>query len=317
MVAQSKASLGGRADDPGERPVLSIVIACYNGASTLPAQLESLASQPCPVSFEVLLCDNGSTDASRQVALAYAGRMTVRIVDAAAVRGPAYARNCGVEEAQGSLVAFCDADDEVAPDWLTTMVAALRTDSFVAGRVDVDKLNHGGAGGLRLRDSRVMHQQVGLQTSGIAGNLPHAGAGNMGVHRDVFRAVGGFDTSLRCLEDSDLCWRIQRAGTPLVYHPEVLIHTRLRDTVRGMARQGYAYGECFAVLEDRYADGPVSGPPTGHDVPPLARLRGHLGVCRERGLGGTVWHLAWHLGHRRARSLRRRESATRGTRAAA
>lgn len=303
MAQQTQESQAGPS-----RPELSVVIACYNGADTLPVQLDALAGQPCPVGFEVLVCDNGSTDASREVALSYADRLPIRVVDASAVRGPAHARNRGVEEAAGLLVAFCDADDEVAPDWLATMVAALREDAFVAGRVDVDKLN--GATGLKLRDSRVMHQQVGLQTSGIAGNLPHAGAGNMGVHRDVFRAVSGFDESLRCLEDSDLCWRIQRAGTPLVFHPEVLIHTRLRDTLRSMARQGYAYGECFAVLQERYPDDRGDAPP---EAPPAGRSkwRAHLDVCRERGLGGTVWHLAWHVGHRRGKAAGRRTATGR------
>jgi Predicted glycosyltransferases len=161
--------------------------------------------------------------------------------------------------------------------------------------------------------------------------LPHAGAGNLGIHRSVFLAVGGFDPAVRYLQDTDLCWRIQLAGHELVFVPDLVVHVRLRSTIRGMYRQGHNFGAWQADLERRYADAarelaarelaarraggirvspqagqddvataPTSGNPLTHTVRRAGRLAGW--VLRNRvSLGGQVWQLGWHLGHREAR----------------
>lgn len=121
----------------------------------------------------------------------------------------------------------------------------------------------------------------------------------MGVARNVFVAVSGFDEGLRCLQDSDLCWRIQLAGTPLTYHREVLLHTRLRNSLTGMARQGYLYGRSCAQLESRYHGTGDPRATTVHNArvraastqPRPARRFGPvgklLGVLRDGGPGRT------------------------------
>lgn len=281
---------------------LSVVIACYNGADTLGTQLEALAAQTCREPFEVIVADNGSTDSSAVLAESFAGRLPIRVVDASDVKGPGHARNRGVESARGPIIAFCDADDEVAPGWLDAALDCMVEHDFVAGLVDITKLNSS-----RVTRSRTMAQQEGLQDSGTGIGLKHAGAGNMVLKKDVFAGVGGFDEGLRCLQDTDLCWRIQLAGTPLVFYRDLMIYTRLRSTLRTMMRQGYLYGVAFAKLEHRY--GRAEGEPaTGEGgAAESDRARPTLGVrrllqgavkARDLGVGGTAWQLAWHLGHR-------------------
>ena len=97
------------------------------------------------------------------------------------------------------------------------MFSALDAHAFVAGRFESTRLNSASA----IR-SRPLQQADGLQDSGIGPRLPHAGAGNMGIHRSVFEAVGGFDAELGCLEDTDFCWRVQLAGVPLVFWPDAV-----------------------------------------------------------------------------------------------
>src|SRR5664279_4470403 len=83
-----------RADSANPRPKLSVIIACLNGAATLGTQLEALAGQPCPVPWELLLADNGSTDASVAIAESFRPRIpTLRIIDASSHRGAGPARN--------------------------------------------------------------------------------------------------------------------------------------------------------------------------------------------------------------------------------
>lgn len=286
------------------RPAVSVVIACYNGEDTLGVQLDALARQLDAPAFEVVLADNGSTDGSADLARSYTDRLDLRVVDASDVKGPAHARNIGVGAARARYIAFCDADDEVADDWVRQAHTALDSGEheFIAGRVDIEKLNSAAT-----RRSRQMVQQEGLQESGVGVGLKHAGAGNMAFHREAFEQVGGFDEALRCLQDSDLCWRMQLAGTRLDYVRDLVIYTRLRSTVRDMCRQAYLYGRSFAQLEGRYGVERQDSPDDRHGPVPAAgpsARAGHVDTLvrrarrvRDLGLGGTAWQVAWHVGH--------------------
>lgn len=306
----------------GQVPQLSVVIACRDAAALLPVQLAALARQASPVPWEVLVCDNGSTDDTVAVALSWAGRLPLRVIDASVGVGAGPARNAGVEAARAEYIGFCDADDEVGDGWLAVLHRALGEHPFVAGRLDLGQLNSP-----RAVRSRRLDQQTGLQMSSAAVGLPHAGGGNLGIHRSAFRSVGGFDPSVRYLQDTDLCWRVQRAGYPLVFVPELVVHVRLRSSLRGMYRQGRNYGASQALLERRHAvgvnlgadgdgeggaergsevGGEVGGGAAGHSgrgasggraVLGAARLLRHF-VANRSSLGEQVWQLGWHLGHR-------------------
>ena len=298
-------------------PMLSVVIACRNAEATLGVQLEALAREPRHSEWDILLCDNGSTDDTIAVAESYRARLPrLRIVAAGENPGPAYARNVGAAQTRARWLAFVDADDEIAPGWIDAMFAALDAHAFVAGRFEPTRLNSAAV----LR-SRPLQQDEGLQDSGIGPRLPHAGAGNMGIHRSVFQAVGGFDVALGCLEDTDLCWRVQLAGVPLVFWPDAVVHVRLRSTMRRMWSQGRSYGAATAELEHRYAGVTRADLPPGSSpaepVPVEAAERGSLLrlVRGARTPGALVWRFGWHAGHRAWRPTARR-GATRAPQAA-
>lgn len=280
-------------------PLVSVVIACKDAELTLGVQLAALARQECPVDWNVVISDNGSTDGTLTVARSYAKKLPgLVIVDSSEQAGPGYARNVGARATQAPFLVFCDADDEVAPGWLATMVAALRRDAFVAGRFEASRLNSA-----RILRSRPLQQSDGLQESPFGPGLPHAGAGNMGVHRDVFFAVDGFDPTVGCLEDTDLCWRIQLTGVPLVFCPEAAVHVRLRSSLRSMWSQGRAYGEASALLTDRYPAASTAsadhGTPERRRGPRSTALAALTLLRQQRSPGALAWSVAWHVGHRR------------------
>jgi GT2 family glycosyltransferase len=272
---------------------VSVVIACRNAASTLAVQLEALAAQDCPVPWDVVISDNGSTDASVAVAQGYSRRLPgLRIVDSSHRRGAGYARNVGAQATDAALLAFCDADDEVAPGWLAALVAALGSETFVAGRFESTRLNDA-----RVLRSRSLAQHDGLQRSPFGPDLPHAGAGNLGIRRPAFFSVAGFDPTVGHLEDTDLCWRIQLTGVPLVFCPEAVVHVRLRNSLRTMWAQGRLYGAASALLERRYhrtVTIPATTRPTAASLLSLVRA--------QHSLGGLLWTLGWHVGHRSSAS---------------
>src|SRR5258706_1195295 len=181
-------------------PRLSVIIPCYNSEATLGAQLCALAAQVCGYSWEVIVADNGSRDGTIRVANSFADRIpALRVVDASARRGAAYARNAGAEASRGTALLFCDADDEMADGYLAAMGRALETHDFVACRYDFRKLNR----------SWLAHAQGHEgQGSGPAGGychptLPYAGAGGLGVARAVHDGVGGFDMTLKAMAGAE------------------------------------------------------------------------------------------------------------------
>jgi glycosyltransferase involved in cell wall biosynthesis len=263
---------------------VSVVIACRNAADTLPVQLSALASQHLDRPWEVVLCDNGSTDRSLEVATAFAAQLPLRIVDAGGCVGAGQVRNLGVTQSRGRAVVFCDADDEVAPGWLQAMVHALDHHPVVAGRFEGTKLNDAAV----LR-SRGVPQSAGLQTADYGACLPHAGAGSLGVDRTLFSALGGFDPQVRWLQDTDFCWRVQLSGIALHFEPAAVVHVRLRPHVAGSFRQAVQYGRAHAVLEQRYGAGASADVDDADtSAPPQQRLSWRR----------AVWRLGWSVGHR-------------------
>ncbi len=227
---------------------LSVIIPCLNAVDTIATQLEALADQHWSEPWEVIVSDNGSTDGSMEIVKKYENRLPhLRIVDASDRRSNSYAINIGVKNALGESVAFCDADDEVAPGWLAAMGEALTKYDFVACRIDVYKLSPPWAAKKRNHS-----QASGLQTRGEQFYLPHAGGGTIGVKRWLHDAIGGFDESFIGHNDTDYCWRIQLKGGALHFVPDAVMHVRLRDTIMGNYRQECGWGEGRVLLYKKF-----------------------------------------------------------------
>lgn len=127
-----------------EPPELSVIIPVYNGEGTLAEQLRALRDQSASFAWEVLVCDNGSTDGTVDLVRSWQTDWAeLRIIDASAKRGPSFARNTGAGAAAAPFLAFCDADDVAGDGWVVSMHAALTNHPFVAGSLDGDRLNAG------------------------------------------------------------------------------------------------------------------------------------------------------------------------------
>lgn len=97
--------------------MISIIIPAYNAEATLGRCLDTILAQIYP-DFEALVVDDGSADRTLNIAKAYAARDT-RIKPLHKENGGvSSARNLALSKAMGEYIAFCDADDEVKPDWL-------------------------------------------------------------------------------------------------------------------------------------------------------------------------------------------------------
>ena len=105
----------------------SIIMPAYNAAATLEEAVDSVRAQSS-VEWELIIIDDGSTDDIPPIADRLAAAdPRIRVVHQVN-RGEAGARNAGLALARGAWVAFLDADDWIAPDFLARMTAALRAD---------------------------------------------------------------------------------------------------------------------------------------------------------------------------------------------
>jgi glycosyltransferase involved in cell wall biosynthesis len=228
---------------------LSVIVPCHNDAETLSIQLQALAKQEWSEPWEVIFSDNGSSDESREIAKQFQNCLpNFRIIDSSEVRGPAHARNMGAKAATGEALAFCDADDEVAPGWVEAIGDALSKYDFVASRFEVTKLNESWA--IRARGDEP--QRDGLQPYKYPPYLPHSGGSGLGVKRSIHEAVNGFDETMVALEDTDYCWRIQLMGIELHFVPDATIHCRYRNSLMEMYCQASLWAEYNVLLYKKY-----------------------------------------------------------------
>src|SRR5262245_31970854 len=155
--------------------MVSVVLPCYNAASTIAEQLEALASQRSLEPWELIIVDNRSTDESMAIVERFAEAIPgLRVVEATERAGRSYARNVGVGAARGASIAFCDADDVVGTGWLSAITDALHRFDCVACRVEFGRLNSAPS----LATHHAHHpQHTGLQMAWYPPYLPHAGAG--------------------------------------------------------------------------------------------------------------------------------------------
>ncbi len=223
---------------------VSVIVPCYNAERDLAVQLEALARQTV-APFEVIVADNRSTDRSTDIARGFAAILPrFQLIDASRRQGASHARNAGARVAIGDVLAFCDADDEVAPGWIAGLKAALLEHDFVASRFDLTKLNPG---------SLYVHPQAsGLNVGEPFNFLPRAGAGGLAIRRSIHDSVGGFDESIRFHEDTDYCWKIQLAGTTLAWAPEALVYVRLRSNSAERFRQARLWAMSEVVIYKKY-----------------------------------------------------------------
>jgi len=111
-------------------PTVSVIIPARDAAATRPATLAGLAAQRAEDGMEVIVVDDGSTDATATVA-----REAGATVIVGQGRGAGAARNVGVAAASGEILAFVDADVEPQPGWLEAGIRALDGADMVQGRV--------------------------------------------------------------------------------------------------------------------------------------------------------------------------------------
>ena len=213
---------------------ISIIVPVYNGAQDLRECLSALRAACCPGS-EIIVVDDGSTDASSDVAV----EMGVRVLRLPRNSGPSAARNYGAQHAQGDILFFVDADVVVMAGAASHVLKVFEENP----NVDAVFGSYDGrprAKGMISQYRNLLHHFVHQNGKAEASTF-WAGCG--AVRRSAFQRVGGFDERLcrRAIEDIELGYRLRQAGHRILLD-KILHGTHLkRWTLRSMIRTDIFY----------------------------------------------------------------------------
>lgn len=235
---------------------ISVVLSTYNRADLLPEVLGLLLSQSCdPGDYEIVVVDNNSKDATKQVVKEFARRHPGRVRYLfEAAQGIAFARNRGAREARGRVLAYLDDDCFAHQNWVGEHIKVYRSNP------DADAV--GGRILLRYEDKRpgwispIMENSLGLtdfgEEPGEIAYPEYPKGGNFSVLKSHFDGVGGFDekfghtgASIVGASEHDLFRRLTDAGTRVVYNPDAIVRhfvPRERATRRYVYRRFFRYG---------------------------------------------------------------------------
>lgn len=217
----------------GDRPTISVVVPAYNRATTIVRALESVLRQSW-TDLEIVVVDDGSTDETLTAAARIADPR-IRLIKNPSNLGAAQARNVGVSEARGAWIAFQDSDDEWLPCKLAKqMDCALAPGAddvaVYCGMIVIGEPAH--LDPLQPRAIPAMRYIPDPQQTKVSGDLAVSllstsliSTQTLVVRTDILRAIGGFDASLRSLEDWDLAIRLAQMGRiACIDEPLVLQH---------------------------------------------------------------------------------------------
>lgn len=209
-------------------PKFSIILPCFNAATTVRQTLDSLLAQSS-TDWEAICVDDGSTDGTMGLIMqAIRDDPRIRVMPNPG-KGPSDARNFGASVATGQILAFCDADDI----WLPAKLAQL-AQSFADPALDG---TYGQIGFFQHdpRDARVFSTvtegDLGIEM--LLGENPVCTMSNIALRRDAFVRSGGFDTTM--VHNEDLEWLIRLVGLGLRIVGVPVLQTMYRTSSGGLS----------------------------------------------------------------------------------
>jgi len=211
------------ADARAAMPAVSVIVPAKNAAAYIGEAIDSALLQG-GVS-EIIVVDDGSTDGTEAIVRAFSDpRLRLMRNEGSGVSA---ARNLGVGNARGDWLVFLDADDRLRPGAIATLLAAAE----IAPRAvlvygDYNTIDSAGRTIGRRDLLKGRQKPSGNVLERLASGNFIVNGGIMLVRADAFRAIGGFDVSLRYCEDWH-CWCRLAATGEFAYVPKLLLDYRL------------------------------------------------------------------------------------------
>jgi cellulose synthase/poly-beta-1,6-N-acetylglucosamine synthase-like glycosyltransferase len=241
------------AAEPTFRPAVSVVIAAYNEATVIERTVRAILASDYP-DVQVIVVDDGSTDGTDQVVRTAFGSEPRVLALRKQNGGKASALNFGLTAAAGEIVVALDADTLFAPDTISRLVR-----HFADPRIGAV------SGNVRVGNPRnvltkwqaleyITSQNFDRRAYDLL-NCITVVPGAVGAwRRSAIEAVGGYSSDTLA-EDTDLTWRVRRAGYRISNDGSALAFTEAPETLPDLARQRFrwAFGTLQCLWKHRSA----------------------------------------------------------------
>lgn len=234
---------------------VTVIVPAYNAEATLGDTIDALEAQEHPP-FEIIIVDDGSTDRSSAIAREFAGGSRHRVtVLEQGNKGPAAARNRGVEATDTDIIVFLDADCVPPPGWLAALTGALNDDVVGAS------CGYFPANPEHLVARFVDHEIARRQERSLGREVDTLATYATAYRRDAFLAAGGFSTDFRTAsgEDFDLAFTIHEQGGRLLFTDAARVGhhhpTALGTYLRQQYHRGYWRVPMYLRNRDKFVRG--------------------------------------------------------------
>lgn len=237
-------------------PFVSIIVPFLNARDMILGCIESLLAQNYEGNIEIVLVDNNSSNGSLEEVERYLREKnvkSVKLIPRFSKKGVAAARNAGIKEIKGEILAFTDADCIAQRDWIKNLVKGYTDKSIaaVAGGIQgyspknpIEKFSS--VFTLKSPPKSGIFTQFNL----LCGGFPTA---NFSVRHSVIEKIGLLDESIQFSgDDYDLCARIYKGSYKINYVPEALIYHRHRSTLSDFCKQALRFGRVHPILLNRH-----------------------------------------------------------------
>jgi len=221
--------------DPKKNITASIIVTVYNRDRFIGRCIESLLAQSLK-SYEIILCNDGSTDGSRDIMAQYEKYSHVYIIDNDRRRGPSYSRNQGILKSKREFIAFTDSDCVADREWLEEIIRPFLRDPAImitGGKVVDPKIENywdfvNEGSNFIAKENAYVKRVIGC---------------NMAFRRD-FLEKHKFDEELKTVggEELDLCIKCLKGGHNLYYIDSAKVVHYHRANLKENFKQHFAYG---------------------------------------------------------------------------
>lgn len=239
---------------------ISVIIPTFNRCQSLKRCLDSLKDQTYhKLNYEVVVVDDGSTDGTESFLKRYGGGINfIFSYYRQENKGPAAARNLGIRNAVGDLIAFTDDDCFAATDWLEQLAKGFTEEKVAGVGGTVSPYTSGMV-------SDYIHYMKVLEPGMSEGMVLYLVTANACYQRAIIDEVGGFSERIRNPggEDPELSIKILEKGYELAYNPQSIIFHQHRETLRGMIRMFYNHGRGNQFINQRWGNKYIRAPDIG------------------------------------------------------
>ncbi len=274
---------------------VSVVTPTFNRCASLARLLDGLARQTYPADrFELVVIDDGSTDETLALLRGRQTRFPLRVVQQAH-RGPAAARNLGVEHASGDVVLFLDDDVLPAPELIERHAGRHRADpdAVVVGPM-LPPSGWPRSVWVRWEEEKLARQYQAMRDGVYACTPRQFYSGNASVRRAHFLETGGFDPAFARAEDVELGYRLRDRRARFVFDPEAAVEHFASRSLAAWQRTPYQYGRYDVIMgRDKHYDTLENAAADFSRRHWLGRLLARVAVGRARLVKTAVLAMSW------------------------